>query len=109
MARRRSLRLILAAAPGDREAREQLIAALIASAAKAMAEDLVEPALACYRELTVLDPGNADFRNNYGILLARTGDVSGAIEQFEAALRADPSHAAARRNLDRLRGKQPPA
>lgn len=54
-----------------------------------------------------LDPGNADLRNNLGIILVRAGDSAGAIEQFEAALKVNPWHAAARRNLEQVRPKLP--
>ncbi len=58
-----------------------------------------------YRELVALEPGNPDLRNNFGILLARKGDLASALAQFEAALKFDPSHAAARRNLELTRKK----
>ncbi len=96
-------RALLEAVPGDRETRAQLIAALVAAGNSAMSESRLAAAAESYRELVALEPANPDYRNNFGIILARTGDVAGAIAQFEAALRADPSHAAARRNLDRLR------
>ena len=53
----------------------------------------------CYREVVALDPGDADLHSNYGTLLARSGDLPAAIGQFEAALKLNPSHEAARRNL----------
>ena len=62
-------------------------------------------ALERYRELVALEPGNPDLRNNFGILLARNGDMASALTQFEAALKVDPSHAAARRNLELTRKK----
>ena len=58
-----------------------------------------------YRELVALEPANADLHSNLGILLARLGDLRSAIKQFEAALRIDPSHEAARRNLEIARKK----
>jgi Flp pilus assembly protein TadD len=66
-------RRVLIAVPQDREARGQLTALLL---------DI--GGVAAYRELVTLDPQNADYRNNLGILLVRTGDIPGAIEQFEA-------------------------
>src|SRR5262249_55220275 len=62
-----------------------------------------EMALDSYRELVAIEPGNADFRNNFGILLVRSGKVAEAVEQFEAALKADAAHRAARRNLELAR------
>jgi Tfp pilus assembly protein PilF len=61
----------------------------------------------CYRELVALEPADADLRNNFGILLARSGDPVSAIAQFEAALKLDPAHAAALRNLELARKKRP--
>ena len=52
-----------------------------------------------------LRPGDADLRNNLGIILARSGDFASAAEQFEAALKANPSHQTARRNLELVRDK----
>ena len=98
-------RLFLAAVPEDREARDQLTAALLRIAAAAVSENRLAAATECYRELVMLDPENADLRSNYGTLLARTGDLPGAIAQFETALKYAPNHAAAQRNLERLRGK----
>jgi Tfp pilus assembly protein PilF len=98
-----NLRGVASAHPDDRAAREQLTAALVRMASDAVAAGQVMSAETAYRELVGLDPANADLRNNLGILLAKTGDLKGAVEQFEAALRANPSHAAARRNLEQLR------
>lgn len=99
-------RVALLAHPNDGAARAQLTASLIPLAMKAVAAGQFGTAVNLYRELVGLDSTNADLRNNLGILLARTGDRTGAIEQFEAALKANPSHATARRNLDQLRGRQ---
>ena len=54
-------------------------------------------------ELVSLEPGNPDFRNNLGILLVRTGAIAAALKEFEAALKTNPAHAAARRNLELAR------
>jgi Tfp pilus assembly protein PilF len=96
-------RRVLAARPDDADARQQLSAALIDLGAAAVSDGRLTAAAEIYRELAGLDPKNADIRNNLGILLVRTGDTAGAIAQFEAALQANPSHAAARRNLDSVR------
>lgn len=98
-------RLVLAAVPGDRSAREQLTAVLIRMSDSAVSGGKLEAAAECYRELTGLNPGNADVRNNFGIILAKTGDLTGAVEQFETALKANPSHEAARRNLEQVRAR----
>lgn len=102
-----NFRRFLAAVPGDREAREQLSAVLIEIGAAAMSEGKLTTAAESYRELVALDPGNADLRNNLGIILARMGNLAGAIAEFEAALKANPSHAAARRNLEQVRNAPP--
>jgi Flp pilus assembly protein TadD len=101
-----NLRGAVLAHPDDAAARSQLTASLISLAATAVSAGQSGPAVDIYRELVGLDPTNADLRNNLGILLATTGDRAGAIEQFEAALKANPSHAPARRNLDQLRSRQ---
>jgi Tfp pilus assembly protein PilF len=100
-----SLRLVLAAAPEDRAARGQLRAALISIAGAAIAAREFSLAADNYRELVGLEPDNADFRNNFGIILVQTGDLTGAIDQFEAAVKANPSHQAARRNLEQVRAR----
>ena len=64
-----------------------------------------ERAVETYRELVALEPDNADFRNNFGILLVRSGNIGPSIEQFEAALKINPAHEAARRNLELARKK----
>jgi Tfp pilus assembly protein PilF len=89
-----NLRMVLAAAPNDRAARSQLAATLVRLGGPEN-----------YRELVDLEPQNADLRNNFGIILANLGDFTAAIAQFEAALRANPSHAAARRNLEQVRSR----
>ena len=102
-----SFRRVLAATPEDREAREQLMAVLVDLGGAAVSEGRLQAATSNYRELVGFDPGNADFHNNLGILLVRTGDIAGAIEQFEAALKSNPNHPAARRNLEQIRPKLP--
>jgi Flp pilus assembly protein TadD/mono/diheme cytochrome c family protein len=99
-------RQVLSNVPEDRAAEEQLVAVLIKIGNAAATEGRLSAAAASYRELVTLRPGDADLRNNLGILLARSGDLKSAAEQFEAALRANPSHQTARRNLDLIRGKR---
>jgi tetratricopeptide (TPR) repeat protein len=93
-------RQALAAVPDDAAAREHLVAALTALGDEAFSGKRVEAAAGYYRELVALEPGSADLRNNFGIILVQSGDVAGAIEQFQAALQAEPGHRQARRNLD---------
>jgi len=100
-----NFRQVLAEEPGDQAAREQLIAVLIQSANAAAGDGRLSDASAGYRELVALRPADADLRNNFGILLARVGDLVGAMTQFEAALKVDSAHQAARRNLDAVREK----
>jgi Flp pilus assembly protein TadD len=98
-----NLRLVLTAVPGDRAAREQLSAALIGMGGTAVAAGKLSMAADIYRELVGLEPGNADLRNNFGIILAQMGDLTGALDQFEAALKSNPLHQAAQRNLEQVR------
>jgi Tfp pilus assembly protein PilF/mono/diheme cytochrome c family protein len=100
-----SFRLVLAAVPGDRAASEQLRAALIGMGGAAVTAGRLSTAADIYRELVGLEPGNADLRNNFGIILAQMGDLTGALSQFEAALKANPSHLAAQRNLEQVRAR----
>ncbi|SPE38873.1 Tetratricopeptide TPR_2 repeat protein [Candidatus Sulfopaludibacter sp. SbA6] len=100
-----NFRQVISAESGDTAAREQLIAILIQSGNAAATEGRLSTAAASYRELVALRPGDADLRNNYGIILARAGDLAAAAAQFEAALKANPSHQTARRNLETVREK----
>jgi tetratricopeptide (TPR) repeat protein len=98
-----SLRLVLAAVPADRAARRQLSAALLRMSDDALSAGNLSTAPDLYRELVGLDPANPDLRNNLGIILTRLGDFAGAMDQFAAALKIDPSHQAARSNLEQVR------
>jgi Flp pilus assembly protein TadD len=100
-----NFRQALTTVPEDRAAREQLVAVLIRTGNEAATEGRLSAAAASYRELVTLRPGDADLRNNLGIILARSGDFASAAEQFEAALKANPSHQTARRNLELVRDK----
>ena len=92
-------------APQDQAARNRFLAVLTDLGDTAASEGRLSDAAESYRELVAIEPGNADLRSNFGIVLARSGDVQSAIEQFEAALKIDPAHQAARRNLDVARRK----
>jgi Tfp pilus assembly protein PilF len=96
----------LANDPADAPARQQLIAVLLQSGNAAAQEERFGEAAASYRELIALEPQNADYRNNFGLLLARSGDLAAAAAQFEAALAINPTHQAARRNLNAMRQRR---
>jgi Flp pilus assembly protein TadD len=101
-------RQIVSAEPGDTAARDHLVAVLIRIANAAAAEGRLSDASAAFAELIAQRPADADFRNNFAIILARSGDFAGAASQLEAALRIDPSHQSARRNLEAIRRKLDP-
>jgi len=96
---------LVAQDPQDRPAHEHLVQILQELGDSAASAGRLQPATESYRELVALEPGKPDLRNNFGILLARSGDLASALAQFEAALKLDPSHAAARRNLELTRQK----
>jgi len=47
-----------------------------------------------------LDPASANAHDDLGVALFQLGDDEKAVEQFNDALRIDPSYAGARRNLE---------
>ncbi len=100
-----NFRQVLSGDPNDVAVREHLVEALTQLGGSAFSGGRVDEAARYYRELIELQPGNADLHNNFGILLVRGGDITGGIDQFQAALKADPTHQAARRNLDLARKK----
>ncbi len=102
-----NFRQFLAAAPGDAAARQHLVDVLTELGNSAASAGRLDAAAQTYRELVALEPGDADVRNNFGVILARSGNFAAAAEQFEAALKADPSHQAARRNLEAARRRLP--
>ena len=53
------------------------------------------------RKSVQLDGGNADAHNILGAALASTGDLAGAIPEFQAAVRINPQHPSAVTNLAR--------
>ena len=66
----RALRVMLAV-------REHLVAALTELGGSAISSGRIEEAADYYRELVELEPGNADLRNNFGIVLIRRRRYSG--------------------------------
>jgi Flp pilus assembly protein TadD len=100
-----NLRRVVAEFPADAAAREQFFAVLVRIGDAAMAEGRLSAAATAYRELVRLQPADADLRNNLGIILAKSGDLEAAAAEFEAALKVNPSHEVARRNLQAVRTK----
>ena len=103
-----SYRQVIGADPADAASRDQLVAVLIRISGAAVAEGRLNDAAAAYRELVELRSGDSDLHNNFGIILAKSGDLLAAAAQFEAALRVNPAHQVARRNLEAVRKKLNP-
>jgi Flp pilus assembly protein TadD len=59
-------------------------------------------ALAVFRQLNQSYPELPEPLNNIGLLLARAGQLEGARQSLQDALRADPQHRAARVNLGQV-------
>ena len=59
-------------------------------------------ALAVFRQLNQSYPELPEPLNNIGLLLARAGQLEGARQSLQDALRADPQHRAARTNLGQV-------
>jgi tetratricopeptide (TPR) repeat protein len=85
---------VLASAPSPREPDVAIGRADLADAVNR--PDL---ARAFLNDATMRWPGDAAIRLRYGLALAVAGDTEGAVEQLEAAVRLDPSVAAAHLNL----------
>ncbi len=81
--------------PTCRSARANLVTALAS-------QSRFEPALDYYRELLILEPGNAHAHNNFGLALAGIGCPETARRSFQEALRLAPNDTRARANLNRL-------
>lgn len=63
----------------------------------------LDEAVATYREaLRLGSPADYLAHNGLAVALARKGDLSGAVTEFQAALRANPDYAPARANLEKL-------
>ena len=62
-----------------------------------------DEAVTTYREaLRIGSPSDYLAHNGLAVALARKGDLRGAVEEFQAALRANPDYAPARANLEKL-------
>lgn len=83
-------------------AKADRIAALLARAAAYQAKQQIARALADYDAVLALDDSRADLFNQRGELRRQQGDRRGAIDDFVAALKRDPDHAAARSNQQTL-------
>jgi Flp pilus assembly protein TadD len=64
-----------------------------------------DDALPHFQEAVRLRPEDADIRTNLGALLASRGDLSGAIESFEEALKLNPNDKVAQDYLTRARAQ----
>ena len=62
----------------------------------------LQEAMPFYRELIIQNPGDADLRNDLGVILARMGEKKEAQLHFEKAILLKPNHEAARHNLNNL-------
>jgi tetratricopeptide (TPR) repeat protein len=71
--------------------REQQIEAHSRLAHQYLQEEKPDLALAEYRKLVALDPGNVDAHANLGVLLFYQGDCKAAIPQLRAALKLRPT------------------
>ncbi len=54
-------------------------------------------AVEAYRQAVELRPGEAGYQNNYGLALAKTGNVAEARAAFDRAIQADAAHSASYR------------
>jgi tetratricopeptide (TPR) repeat protein len=93
-------RQVLKENPDDGNARQHLFLVLVERGNSLAREGDVRGAAEAMREAVSIHPEDADLHNNLGVILARQGDRIAAIAEFEAALKANPSLAAAQRNLD---------
>ncbi|MBL6459256.1 tetratricopeptide repeat protein [Belnapia sp. T6] len=87
-------RAVLAARPGDAQARHNLAVLAHARGEAAMAERLCREALAGA-------PGDAEILNTLGVALRAQGRVEEALACYRAAIAAAPGYAAALQNLGR--------
>ena len=62
-----------------------------------------EEAAGLLRKAVKLDPGNAEYHNNLGVILVRLGNRREALQTLEEAVRLKPDYDEARKNRDDLR------
>lgn len=86
---------LLAAHPDDGPA-------LLALARARVSEGRPAGAAVLYERLLKADPCNLEGLNDYGVLLAKAGDLPGAERMFKKALRLSPGLESARQNLAKL-------
>ena len=87
--------------PNNQDAKGRLAAGYLASASFNKAGDL-------YKQLIEQKPANAEYRIGYGLALIKSGDLSGASQQFKKAAELDKNLAAPHAclsMLEELRGK----
>lgn len=82
--------------------KDDRIAALLARAAAFQAKQQIARALSDYDAVLALDDSRAELFNQRGELRRQQGDRRGALDDFIAALKRDPGHAAARSNQQTL-------
>ena len=102
-----NFRQVMRENPDDAAAREHLFDILSNMVNPFVADGKLIEAIATLHEALSIHPESADAHNNLGVLLARQGDRASAIKEFEAALRTDPAHREASRNLDFARRQSP--
>ena len=83
----------------SRSAREGDAASLTARADLALAVNRPDLARVFLHDAAAQAPEDAGLRQRYGLALAVAGDIRGALEQLEAAVRLDPTAAAAHLNV----------
>jgi cytochrome c-type biogenesis protein CcmH/NrfG len=64
----------------------------------------VDGAVQAFLDGLAANPAQASSHYNVAVLLASKGEIARAVEHLETALRIDPNNAAAREQLDRLKG-----
>jgi predicted O-linked N-acetylglucosamine transferase (SPINDLY family) len=62
-------------------------------------QGLIFESIEQYRQVLLLEPGNAEYHYNLGVALRNYGDAEGAAEEYRAALRLRPNDLMAHSNL----------
>ena len=94
-------RAVLALAPGNQGARENLAGVLASLAQSALQQDDANRGEAYAREAVTLAPANAVALNLLGVAVAFKGNLEQARTHFQEALRLAPNDPQARANLER--------